>query len=70
MFGPEILVAPVLYEGARERSVYLPAGTDWVDAWSGKVLSGGQTLAAAAPIERIPVYLKAGSSLLSTFKTE
>jgi len=34
MFGPDLLVAPVFYEGARSREVYLPAGTTWKDAWS------------------------------------
>lgn len=60
MFGPDLLVAPVLVEGARSRPVYLPAGTAWVDAWSEKVFAGGQTVAADAPLERIPVYLRQG----------
>jgi alpha-D-xyloside xylohydrolase len=63
MFGPDILVAPVIYEGARSRAVYLPAGTTWTDAWTGETLAGGQTITAAAPLERIPVYLKAGANL-------
>ena len=63
MFGPDILVAPVIYEGARSRAVYLPAGTTWTDAWTGEALAGGQTITAAAPLERIPVYLKAGANL-------
>lgn len=58
MFGPEVLVAPVTAQGARAREVYLPAGTDWTDAWTGDVLEGGTTITAAAPLERIPVYLK------------
>lgn len=67
LFGPEVLVAPVLYEGAREREVYLPAGTSWMDAWSGQVFAGGQWVRAAAPLERIPVYLREGSSLRDAF---
>jgi alpha-D-xyloside xylohydrolase len=63
MFGPEILVAPVLHEGARERKVYLPAGTDWMDAKKGTAHAGGQWLVASAPLDTIPVYLKAGSRL-------
>ena len=36
MFGPDLLVAPVMEEGARTRSIYLPAGTVWKDAYTGK----------------------------------
>jgi alpha-D-xyloside xylohydrolase len=63
MFGPEILVAPVLYERARERDVYLPAGTHWMAAASGANYAGGQWITAAAPLDTIPVFLRADSSL-------
>jgi len=63
MFGPDVLVAPVLYEGACSREVYLPAGTTWTDAWTEQVLDGGQRLTADAPLDRIPLYLRAGKSL-------
>jgi alpha-D-xyloside xylohydrolase len=63
MFGPEILVAPVLYEGAHERDVYLPAGTHWTAAESGTNYAGGQWITAAAPLDTIPVFLRADSSL-------
>jgi Alpha-glucosidases, family 31 of glycosyl hydrolases len=63
MFGPDLLVAPVLHEGARERIVYLPADTAWTDAWTGEKIEGGQTITAAAPLERIPLYLRAGTKL-------
>jgi len=49
MLGPDLLIAPVLAEGVRERSVYLPAGVDWVDAWNGEVLHGGQTVSVFCP---------------------
>ena len=42
MFGPDILVAPVLEAGATSRAVYLPAGTKWTDAWTSESLAGGQ----------------------------
>jgi alpha-D-xyloside xylohydrolase len=58
MFGPDLLVAPVLHEGARSRSVYLPPSTAWRDAWTGEISTGGQTVEAAAPLERIPLYLR------------
>ncbi|GAC1468409.1 MAG: glycoside hydrolase family 31 protein [Ktedonobacteraceae bacterium] len=63
LFGPDVLVAPVLFAGMRQREVYLPAGTSWTDAWSGQTLDGGQRITAAAPLERIPLYLRAGTSL-------
>ena len=61
LFGPDILVAPVLELGARERKVYLPAGTDWQEPWSGERLAGGQWITAAAPLERIPIYFRWGT---------
>ena len=62
MFGPDLLVAPVLYEGARSRQVYLPAATTWTDAWTGETLDGGQWLTADAPLERIPFYRREGAT--------
>ena len=63
MFGPDILVAPILAADIRSRSVYLPAGATWRDAWTGTECEGGTTVEADAPLERIPVYLLAGSTL-------
>jgi len=58
LFGDDILVAPVVTEGAREREVYLPAGADWRDAWTGASAAGGRWVTAAAPLELIPVYVR------------
>jgi len=63
MFGPDVLVAPVLYEGARRRKVYLPEGAKWTDASTGKVYSGGQTIECEAPLETVPVFLRDGANL-------
>jgi alpha-D-xyloside xylohydrolase len=63
MFGPDLLVAPVLRPGATGRKVYLPSGAKWTDAWTGKDFEGGQTVKAAAPLERIPLYLRNGKKL-------
>jgi alpha-D-xyloside xylohydrolase len=63
LFGGDIVVAPVYVEGARQRQVYLPAGTDWRDAWTGAGHQGGQWITAAAPLDTIPVYLRAGGGL-------
>jgi alpha-D-xyloside xylohydrolase len=69
MFGPAFLVNPVteqLYTGknvqaSKSRSVYLPKSVKWFDFWTGKTLEGGQTITADAPIETIPLYIRAGS---------
>jgi alpha-D-xyloside xylohydrolase len=73
MFGPAFLVNPVttpMYYGpestplkgmAKTRSVYLPRGTTWIDFWTGKSERGGQTLESRATLDRIPLYVRAGS---------
>ena len=63
LFGPDLLVAPIIAAGVRQRSVYLPAGTTWTDTWSGQTFDGGQHIVADAPLERIPLYLRAGAQL-------
>jgi alpha-D-xyloside xylohydrolase len=73
MFGPAFLVCPVtkpmyfaanstpLEEVEKTRSVYLPSGSDWYDFWTGKRYVGGQTIAADAPLETMPLYVRSGS---------
>jgi len=73
MCGPAFLVCPVYEPMAfgpgsspldgrpRTRPVYLPAGTDWFDLWTGRSVRGGQVIQAEAPLERIPVFVRAGS---------
>jgi len=61
LFGPSLLVCPVTQPGATTRRVYLPAGTSWTDFWTGQPVKGGQTVAAPAPIDRMPLYVKAGA---------
>ena len=63
MFGPAILVAPVVEQGRVTRAVYLPAGTDWYNYWTNERLHGGQTVNVAAPIDVIPLFIRAGSIL-------
>ena len=60
MFGPDLLVSPVMEAGATKRSVYLPAGATWKDAYTGKVYEGGQTVTVPAPIDIIPVMIRDG----------
>lgn len=63
MFGPALLIAPVVEQGQTTRDVYLPAGTDWYDFWTNQRVRGGQTIHAHAPIDRIPIFVRAGSIL-------
>jgi alpha-D-xyloside xylohydrolase len=75
MFGPALMVCPVtkpmyfdrnsvaLENIPKTRSVYLPAGADWHDFWTGQPYSGGQVIEAAAPLDILPLYVKAGSIL-------
>ncbi len=63
LFGPALLINPVTTEGATHRTLYLPAGNDWFDFWTGKRVSGGQTITAEAPLDRIPIFAKSGSIL-------
>ncbi|HIU77049.1 MAG TPA: DUF4968 domain-containing protein [Candidatus Pelethocola excrementipullorum] len=63
MFGPDVLVAPVLYEGMTKRRVYLPEGAAWKNIWDEQVFEGGQFLEVDAPIDKIPVFTKGGMKL-------
>ena len=64
MFGPELLIAPVMEGGVTERTVYLPKGYLWTDAFTKTVYEGGQTVTVPAPIDVIPVFVKEGSHLV------
>ena len=64
MFGPDVLVAPVLYEKVREREVWLPEGR-WTNINDGKVYEGGASILAPAPYEAIPVFARTGSAVES-----
>jgi alpha-D-xyloside xylohydrolase len=61
LFGPALMVNPVTQPGATTRGIYLPAGTSWTDFWTGETSPGGQSIQAAAPIDRLPLYVRAGS---------
>ena len=64
LYGPEILVAPILCAGQRSREVYLPEGETWIEYATGKKYEGGQTIEAVADLDTIPVFLKEGSNSL------
>jgi len=61
MFGPAFLVSPVWQEGATSREVYLPDAAAWYDFWTGGRVRGGQDLAVDAPVQKLPLFIRAGS---------
>jgi alpha-D-xyloside xylohydrolase len=63
MFGPSLLVNPVYEQGVQSRPVYLPATSGWYDFYSGRYFVGGQHIAAPAPMDRMPLFVKEGSIL-------
>jgi alpha-D-xyloside xylohydrolase len=63
MFGPALLINPVLKADATHRTVYLPASPKWYDFWTGDATTGGKEIDADAPLDRIPIYVRAGSIL-------
>ena len=77
MFGPDLLAAPVLGAGETERKLYLPEGR-WIDFWEGvgyvekkgsyrttgaKAMKGGREVTVPAPLDRLPLMIRAGSVL-------
>ncbi len=61
MFGKSFLVSPVTEPKVREWYVYLPKLVEWYDFWTGNQVNGGQTINTEAPINKIPLFVKAGS---------
>ena len=62
MFGPAFLVNPVTEPAATTRALYLPQ-SKWYDFWTGSLITGNRTIEADAPLERLPLYIRAGSIL-------
>jgi alpha-glucosidase len=60
MFGRDLLIAPVLWPHASERSVYLPPGT-WVDFWTGARFTGGTRHRVPVTLRSIPIFARAGA---------
>lgn len=61
LFGDSLLISPVLEPNGRAREITFPAGADWINFWTGETVRGGQRLREDAPLDRIPIYVKAGS---------
>jgi len=62
LLGEDILAAPVVTEGALDRRLYLPEGK-WVDYWSNIEYQGGQNVAVDAPLDKLPLFVRAGAIL-------
>lgn len=62
MFGPAFLVTPITEPAATTRNLYLPHAR-WYDFWNGTAIDGGRTIDAAAPMERLPLHVRAGAIL-------
>jgi alpha-glucosidase len=59
LFGRDLLIAPVLREGERQRDVYLPKG-EWFDFWTGRRFEGGAPVAVPVTIDSTPIFVRAG----------
>ncbi|MBM6594376.1 glycoside hydrolase family 31 protein [Microvirga pudoricolor] len=71
MLGPDILVAPVLDEGATGRSVYLPDHPGgWFDFHDGRHFEGGRTIWVEAPLGRLPLFVRCGAMIPVTRQTD
>ncbi|WP_445505703.1 glycoside hydrolase family 31 protein [Niallia sp. 03091] len=61
LFGDSLMMAPIVYQGATSRDLYLPAGVKWVDYWTGEEFEGGQTIKKEADLATLPIYVKKDS---------
>jgi alpha-D-xyloside xylohydrolase len=61
LYGPALLVSPVTDPGEKSRNLYLPQGADWYDFWTGAKQTGGRFITAEAPLDTIPLFVRAGS---------
>ncbi|GGZ38816.1 alpha-xylosidase [Echinicola pacifica] len=61
MFGPSLMINPIYQYKARSREVFFPDHTLWYDLLTGEKIEGGKTIEVAAPYDKIPIYVKAGS---------
>jgi alpha-glucosidase len=63
LLGGDLLVAPALLEGQTSREVYFPKGDAWIDWWDGSRHEGGSSAKVPAPLDRLPLFIRAGASI-------
>jgi alpha-D-xyloside xylohydrolase len=63
MFGPDILVSPILAYGQRERQIYLPVGITWRNAATNELCSGGAAIRCDAPLDAVPLFIRESSEI-------
>ncbi|MFV3075894.1 alpha-glucosidase [Niveispirillum fermenti] len=68
LYGADLLVAPVIQPGVDRWTTWLPAGTDWVEVWTGATHQGGQDVTVAAPLGRPPLFFRRGSDWTALFQ--
>lgn len=61
VFGRDVLLAPVHEPGVVTREVWLPEDSEWMDYWTGARYVGGQSVRVPAPLERLPLFIRAGA---------
>jgi len=69
LVGTDLLVAPILRPSTTARAVYLPAG-EWIDYWTNEHYEGGQNILADAPLDRLPLYIRAGAVIPTLMSDE
>jgi alpha-D-xyloside xylohydrolase len=68
LFGPDLLITPVLEPGAAARDVYLPAGQTWIEAATGRAHDGGAVVRVPVSPDRIPVFAREGAEVLDVVR--
>jgi alpha-D-xyloside xylohydrolase len=63
LYGRDLLVSPVWEKDKRNQEVYLPSGSRWRDAWSGKTYDGGRTVTIKAELHQMPLFVREGSKV-------
>jgi alpha-glucosidase len=66
LMGPDLLVAPILYAGKKERAVYLPQGNDWIDWYTSVCFKGGTWIQTEAPLQKIPLFVRRGAVIATS----
>ena len=63
-YGPDILVSPIWEKEQRTQEVYLPAGSQWRDAWQPeKIYPGGRTITVNAELHQLPIFVRVGAKI-------